>query len=154
MSTVYVDTSALVKRYLFERGSGWISDLCEREMVSTSYITVSEVASTLARRTREGALTSLERDTLFQTFLGDCRSFALTRVDQALSRQAAALILAAPGDFRLRGMDALHLASAVSVFARAGQRGFDPCLFVAADRSLLAAAEWAGMDTANPDEHP
>ncbi len=57
MPLTYLDTSGLVKRYVPEVGSAWVEQLCRREPVSTSLIAIPELASALARRTREGALT-------------------------------------------------------------------------------------------------
>lgn len=71
MPLVYLDTSALAKRYVQEVGSEWVVRLCQREPAAISLIAIPELASALARRTREGALSAQERDTLFQAFLRD-----------------------------------------------------------------------------------
>jgi predicted nucleic acid-binding protein len=55
VSTLYLDTSALVKRSLAEKGSGWISawlDSNPTPTVLTSRLTIIEGVCTLARRRR------------------------------------------------------------------------------------------------------
>jgi len=53
----YFDTSALLKRYVAENGSEWITSLVkdENNLIFTSAITTVEVAWALARREREKA---------------------------------------------------------------------------------------------------
>ncbi len=59
MSSYYLDTSALIKRYLGETGSIWIKnlvDLAAGHVIVVSDLTAVEVFSTLARRRREGTI--------------------------------------------------------------------------------------------------
>lgn len=55
MTDFYFDTSALLKRYVAENGSEWITSLVkdENNLIFTSAITTVEVAWALARRERE-----------------------------------------------------------------------------------------------------
>ena len=153
MPLTYLDSSALIKRYVVEAGSAWVARLCDAEPTAVSLVTVPEVASALARRTREGDLTPQQRDTLFRLFLSDARSFVVVDVSQAISQRAAALLLTAPATVRLRSLDALHVASALWTFARARRRGVTTGSFVTADRALAAAASWAGLSAINPEDH-
>ncbi|MDA8217496.1 MAG: type II toxin-antitoxin system VapC family toxin [Chloroflexota bacterium] len=152
MSLTYLDSSAVVKRYVTETGSTWVIRLCEREPIVVSLVTMVEIASALARRTHEGVITVQQRDTLFRLFLRDTRSFVVVDCDQSIAQQAAALLLTAPAPLRLRSLDALHVASARWTFARARRRGVATGSFVTADRALIKAAEWAGLDTINPED--
>lgn len=148
MALTYLDSSALAKRYLPEVGSAWVARLCQQEPVAISLLAIPELASALARRTREGALTTQLRDTLFQAFIRDARSFMV------IAQQAATLLLTAPLPVRLRTLDALHVASARLAFAHARRRGVATGSFVTADRALLDAARWAGLPTLNPEDYP
>ncbi|HYU18788.1 MAG TPA: type II toxin-antitoxin system VapC family toxin, partial [Chloroflexota bacterium] len=96
MPLTYFDSSALVKRYLPELGSAWVTRLCKQEPVAISLVTIPEIASALARRTREGALTTQQREALFQALLGDARSFTVVEPKQAIAQEAATLLLTAP----------------------------------------------------------
>jgi len=50
VALTYLDSSALVKRYVPEAGSEWIDRLCKTEPVVVSLVAVPETASALARR--------------------------------------------------------------------------------------------------------
>jgi predicted nucleic acid-binding protein len=150
----YLDTSALAKRYLPEVGSAWVERLCQQEPIAISLLAIPELASALARRAREGGLTTQQRDVLFQAFVRDARSFTVIEPGQAIAQQTAVLLLTAPLSVRLRTLDALHVASAQLAFTRARRRGLATESFVTADRGLLDAASWAGLNTLNPEDYP
>lgn len=154
MPLTYLDTSALAKRYVPEVGSAWIARLCYQEPVAISLVAIPEMASALARRMREGVLSTQQRNALFQAFVRDARSFTVVELGQAIAQQAAALLLTAPLPVRLRTLDALHVASARFAFDRARRRGVTTGSFVTADRALLDAASWAGLPTLNPEDYP
>ena len=154
MPLTYFDSSALVKRYVPEVGSAWVAHLCQQEPVAISLITIPEIASALARRMREGALTAQQGDALFRTFLRDAISFTLIDLDQAIAQQAAAFLLTAPLRVRLRTLDALHVSSAQWTFARARRRGVATGSLVTADRALFDGATWVGLPALNPEDYP
>ncbi len=118
MALEYLDASALVKRYVPEVGSAWVARLCHQEAVAISLVAIPELASALARRAREGTLSTQQRDTLFQAFLRDTRTFTLIEPNQAIAQKSAALLLTAPLNVRFRTLDALQVASALLAFAR------------------------------------
>lgn len=149
----YVDTSALIKCYLPEPGSAWMSGLVASEPIMISLLAVVEFSSALARRTREGALTLRQRDDVWRTFLRDTAEFAVLGLTGPVAREAAGLLFTGPPAIRLRALDALHLATARWSFARARRRGIATGSFVTADRMLLEAARWAGLAVINPEEH-
>ena len=149
----YFDSSTLVKRYIAETGSDWVTHVSDSEPVATSLITVTEIASALARRTREGALTAQQRDILFRLFVTDLRSSVLVDLNQTITQHAATFLLTAPVPVRLRSLDALQLASAQWSFARARRRGIATGTFVTADRALAAAAGWLEVPTINPEDY-
>ncbi|MDQ2998301.1 MAG: type II toxin-antitoxin system VapC family toxin [Chloroflexota bacterium] len=67
MSTLFIDSSALVKRYLTEAGSDWLTALLNPSAGHTiivTTITQVESAAALATRHRSGAITKIERDAL------------------------------------------------------------------------------------------
>ena len=55
---------------------------------------------------------------------------------------------------RLRGYDAVQLASALAANATLVAAGLSGLTFVAADNDLLAAAQSEGLATDNPNNHP
>jgi uncharacterized protein len=59
MADYYADSSALVKRHVFERGSGWFQLLADPgtgHAIITARFSMAEVYSALNRRRREGTL--------------------------------------------------------------------------------------------------
>lgn len=140
MPLTYFDSSAMVKRYIPERGSEWVWHACEQEPVAISRITISEVASALARHTREGSLSPAERDHEFRAFLRDTGSMTVVELEAVTAEDAARLLLTAPPRVRLRTLDMLHVATARALFARARRRGIATGSFVSADRGQLEVA--------------
>ncbi len=60
MAHYYLDSSALVRRYVNERGTGWIADLCEARaghVIYTARVSAAEIVAALFRRVRGGSLT-------------------------------------------------------------------------------------------------
>jgi uncharacterized protein len=72
LTTYFVDSSALVKRYVDEVGSSWVRSWIERpagNVIVASELVAVEVYSALARRRRDGtlaadAVTLLQNDLL------------------------------------------------------------------------------------------
>jgi uncharacterized protein len=155
MSYFYLDASALVKRYAFEVGSGWVKFLADPgngNTILSSRITLAEVAAALAAKHRApGGLSRQARDRAVDLFLGHCRlEYRLVEVDEFTSDLAVRLTQ----DHRLRGSDALHLATALLVNRLLVGEGTSPLTFVAADDDLLEAADAEGLATENPNAYP
>lgn len=150
----YFDSSAMTKRYMFESGTAWVRRVSQDEPVAISRITVSEVASALARLVREGSLTPDAREEQFRAFRRDVTAYEVVELDVAIANDAASLLLSAPPPIRLRTLDMLHVATARLLFARARQRGIATGSFVSADRGQLDAAAWAGLPVVNPEDQP
>jgi predicted nucleic acid-binding protein len=134
---LYLDTSSLVKLYVEEPGSAEVHQLVEQaELVTTSVVAYAETRAALARRRRERSL----------TVAGHRRAKAALDADwpHLLTLGVGASISQSAGDLaekqRLRGFDALHLASCLLV-----DREFpgEEVRFSSADRALAAAARRA-----------
>lgn len=154
MSTYYLDTSALVKRYFPETGSAWIIALTDpalRNTLATTAITRVEAAAAFAMKYRSGATTLARRDAAFRLLvLHATTEYELTPVDVALLDQAMVLTQR----HRLRGYDAVQLATALAINAQYIAAGLPPLTFLSADNDLLAAAQAEGLDADNPNAHP
>jgi predicted nucleic acid-binding protein len=60
VTTYFLDSSALVKRYAVETGTAWVSSLCEpqnRHAILIANVTMVEVAAALASKRRSQELT-------------------------------------------------------------------------------------------------
>ncbi len=155
MSAFYLDASALVKRYAHERGTGWIKTLTNPtrgNIILSSRLSLAEVAAALAAKHRApGGLSRKARDQAVNLFLAHCKSdYRLVEVDRFISDLAVRLTQ----DHRLRGYDAMHLATALLVNRMLLQEGRPPLTFVASDGDLLAAARAEGLATEDPERYP
>jgi predicted nucleic acid-binding protein len=107
----YLDASALVKRYLDERGSrDTIALTAESEMVATSIVSRAEVAAGLARAARAGLVAQDRAQRAQRAFARDWPDLVRVPVTEALVEHAETLAW----DHALRGYDAVQLASALA----------------------------------------
>jgi predicted nucleic acid-binding protein len=114
-SICYVDTSALIKRYVEEHSSSAFDDFCEsdeRDLV-ISPLVATEFTGTLQRRVRTGQLTARHASEARRRFLDDVTSggWRMIEFESATFARASDLMvtLGAP----LATLDALHLACAL-----------------------------------------
>ena len=106
----YFDASALVKRHVEERGSRETLDFAARaEVVATSLISRAEVAAALAKAVRAKLLEEDEARQAQRAFAAQWPDIARIPVTEALVSRAETLAW----EYRLRGYDAVQLASAV-----------------------------------------
>ena len=136
---VYLDASAIVKRYLAEADSPAVDRLVAQALVmGTSLISRAEVAAAIARAARMNALPSAEAEKALKTFRAQWADLIATPVTQILVARADSLAW----DYGLRGYDAVHLASAM-LWQEALSESVTLATF---DKQLWDAARQAGMD--------
>lgn len=153
MTLHFVDTSALIKRYVPEVGSDWISSLAGDSTIAISALAIVEVSSALSRRAMEGSLTIEQRDEAFALFNIHLPTYIVIRLGQDVIVEAATLLLKLPPDLPLRAADALQLASALRLARRARRGGVKLADMITADPRLAKAAKWAGLHVASPADH-
>jgi predicted nucleic acid-binding protein len=134
----YLDTSALVKRYVREPGSEEVSSLfASGSPPAVSRIAEVEAAAAFARRVREGTLPSPDLGRLLDRLARDMEECRLVEVTTEVLDRAVRAVRELP----LRAYDAVHLASALWVRDR-----LDPEVrFVCADRVLSRIAAENGL---------
>jgi len=150
MTIYYLDSSAVVKRYVAESGSEAIRAICAdaENALFLSELTLVEVSSAFARRAKGGGISDAERQSYLDLFIGDCaRDYALIPADRRAIDRAVNLAQA----HALRGYDALQLGCALVASELLTASGVDPVQFVSADDDLLAAAAAEGLDVAVPN---
>ena len=102
--TLYVDTSAVIKRYVDERDSGIVDDLLASDPVLvTSRLTEIEVRRNLARLLKPGDALEAKK-----AFLSDLDAFALVSLDATTCNEAARIA----EQTLCRSLDSIHLAAA------------------------------------------
>lgn len=144
-SPVYLDTSAVVKLYVPESYSDELEDaLIGRRDLFVSDLAITELCSALARRSREGDLTSAAAERVYRRAARDLdeRTFRRAEITPRVHREAERLLLTIGRQVQLRAADALHLALAVIVEAQ-GLVTFDATFRNAAAR--LGALELYGV---------
>jgi predicted nucleic acid-binding protein len=152
MTIVYVDTSALVKRYITEPGSAWVRTLLEKQIsgVFTSLLTIIEGVCTFTRRQREGMLSSEDYHQLLAVFDYDVAyHYKLLTVEPVVVDTARQLATRHP----LRAYDAVQLATAWLLNQQLMRTAKAPLTFVGADDRLIAVAQAEGLLTDNPNHH-
>ena len=111
----YLDASVLVKRYLTEAESSVAHALSRsRRTFFSSRLSQVEVASAIARARRVQRLSDEKHDSAQRALLDDLGSIELIEVRARLVTRAAELTQTR----RLRGYDAIHLASAIAIAQR------------------------------------
>ena len=130
---IYLDTSALIKRFVTETGSETVTALLEKSgPVVIAKLAFAEVHAGLKRKHREGFLSGRDYTLSVRQFEADWESYIRVDLHDEILRLARDLIRKHP----LRGFDAIHLASALSVKRVTGE----DLPFAAADTRLLRAA--------------
>lgn len=135
---VYLDASALVKRYVAEAGSDEVESLIAgSRALGTGVISRAEVAAALARAARMGAVGREAAAKALSVFDKDWEHLIRLQFGEPLAARAAALAW----EHGLRGYDAVHLATAVAWREMLGE-----AVTVATyDRELWRAAQASGL---------
>jgi uncharacterized protein len=140
MAIRYFDASALVKRYVDEppaAEAAWVRRLLGQGLPATSRFSQIEVASALARRCREGAISTADRDRAAAALAADFAALNVIELSPEVTALAGRLLARHP----LRAGDAVQLASALLLARRASGR----VEWVACDQRLAEAAAREGL---------
>lgn len=147
MTLVYVDTSALARAYLEDEPEhaelSWRL-LRGEDPVVTSALTRVELASTAWAAARAGRVRQPEL--ILERFDADCADdgpLALLRLDSDTCLPLACRLV---GEHRLRTLDALHVAVALTTVANLAAG--EPVSFLTRDKDQAAAAQAAGLSLA------
>lgn len=138
---LFADTSALVKLYIEEAGSSAMAARARTARMAASALAYAELYATFARRLRESLLTEEEHDGLAKRFEHDWQGVVVMALRPAVVARVPRLVR----DHPLRGADAVHLASALTL----QEAGLEVEL-AAADARLIEAAGKEGLESFNP----
>jgi predicted nucleic acid-binding protein len=137
---VYLDTSALLKAYVQERGSEEVIALMDEgdNLFGSIVLTKVEMASAIQRALRVTGSPAADATKAWQDFLDDWEAFTRLRVTGGTIERASDIAW----KYGLRGYDSLHLASALI-----WQETLDAkVIFAAFDRDLLQAGRKTGLE--------
>ena len=142
---IYFDSSALVKRYLREKGTDVVQSLTIREeFVATSKLAYPELLSAFMRKRRAGELGEESLESILHRLETDWPELFIIEIHDELLPFVKSLIRKYP----LKGADSIHLASAL--WLERMTKG--EVMFVASDMNLLGAATKENLKILNPQE--
>jgi uncharacterized protein len=150
----FVDSSALVKRYVQEDGTAWVRRLTRRgagRRIYLARITPVEVTSAVARRRKGKTLTAAKASSILHRFRRHLAGrYTLIDLSPALFDEAMRLANA----HSLRAYDAVQLAAALEIRRQRQDAGFAPVTLISADQALNDAALAEGLTVDDPRSHP
>ena len=136
---LYLDTSALIKRYVNETGSPEVWEwIHSADDTATVLITRAEMSAALDRLLRMKFLSQEDYDSALAEFRADWMYYHRLPVSEPLVARAEALAC----EHNLRGDDAIHLAAALNWQDLLGL----PVTVVTYDKELTEAARALGME--------
>lgn len=151
MTTYYLDTSALSKRYVREPGTDLIRALVAPGLghsLVTARASMVEFYSALARRRREGSVPTEECDVAERAFIAHSISnYDFIELDLRIVELARELLKR----HVLRAYDAVQLASALVANNALQSAQLPPLTFLSADDHLNEAARAEGLAVNNPN---
>lgn len=141
---LYLDTSALVKRYFLEPYSDdVISRWKSATQIVTSFVAYAETMASIYRKKREADLEDKLIRKTTELFQRDWASFIRVEVNDALNKYIDQVVNRYP----LRGFDAIHLASAMVICEKIPEYFVFACF----DERLVHAAKSEGIEIFPPN---
>ncbi len=153
MAIYFVDSSALVKRYISEAGSRWVLGLFAPALdneIFIAAITGVEIVAALTRTMRSGSISAADATLVCNQFRNDLQTdYQSVEITEAVINSG--MILAETRG--LRGYDAVQLAAGYAVNALCIANGLPPVIFVSSDNELNLAAASEGLLVENPNNY-
>jgi len=150
VAVYFIDSSALVKRYVTERGSAWVKQSVTPTSGNRIYVsraTSVEVVAGIARRAKGGSIATQDAIATIAQFLRHFRTeyrvveFTPVVIDDAIHLAEV---------HALRAYDAIQLAAALAVRQVRAERGAPALVLVSADLELNTAAAIEGLTVIDP----
>lgn len=130
---VFFDSSAFVKRYVYEDGTDAVLEWCDRATeIGLSGIALAEIISAFCRLHREAKITGTQYKQLKFSLMSDIEDAAICDLTPVVLGHAVSCLETNV----LRGMDAIHIGSAIALQADT---------FISADKRQIDAAARAGL---------
>lgn len=153
MTDYFIDSSALVKRYMPEIGTIWVRKQTAPASGNTVYvaqITMVEIMSAISRYYHDGTIDAPTLSAFRNRVLHHSSTqYRIIALHNRIALKALDLL----GRYRLRAYDAIQLASVMTLNQRASGIG-TMVQFIASDTRLLHAAAAEGLTVDNPNNHP
>lgn len=153
MEIYFLDSSALIKRYVTETGSDWVTKLIEPTAgnhIFIARITAIEIVSAIKRRERSGSLNTVDALASLTQFRQELASIYRS-VDITANLVSRAMNLAET--HALRAYDAVQLAAGLEISDQSQSVGLSRTKLVCADLALNVAAVAEGLSVDDPNSH-
>jgi uncharacterized protein len=154
MAVYFLDSSALVKRYISETGSFWVLGLFDPALNNEAFIaaiTGVEIIAAITRRSRSGSISITDATITRNQFKRDLqKNYQIVEITENIINSGMVL----SETYGLRGYDAIQLAVGRVVNTISITNGLPPITFVSADNELNAAVVSEGLMIENSNSHP
>ena len=154
MAIYFIDSSALVKRYISEIGSAWVLGLFDSTLnneVFIAAITGVEIIAAITRRSRSGSINIPDATLIRNQFKIDLnKDYQIVEITETLINSGMVL----SETYGLRGYDAIQLAAGRAINSLCIANGLPPIIFVSADNELNTAVMSEGLMIENPNNYP
>jgi uncharacterized protein len=154
MTIYFVDSSALVKRYINEIGSTWVLGLftpASDNEIFVAAITGVEIIAAITRRSRGGSISATDRVLVCGQFRNDLQTdYQIVEITANIIDSGMMLA----ETYGLRGYDAVQLAAGCAINELAISSGLSPITFVSADNELNVCVASEGLPVENPNTYP
>lgn len=153
MATYFLDSSALVKRYVNETGSAWVLGLFTPTLSHEFFvaaITGVEIVAAVTRRARSGSITATDAALVCNQLRSELQTdYQVIEITEGIISSGMALAETQG----LRGYDAVQLAAGCAINELCIANGLSPIIFVSADEELNLAAVNEGLLIENPNHY-
>jgi predicted nucleic acid-binding protein len=153
MAILFLDSSAVAKRYITEQGSNWVRaalDPANENQIHVSLLAGVEVIAAITRRRREGSLDADAASAAIRELRDD---FEFLYQHVAVNELVIERAMELAEKHGLRGYDAVQLAAGMTLNDRCLTVGLG-IAFVCADIALNVAATAEGLQVENPNLQP
>ncbi|MEH1985889.1 type II toxin-antitoxin system VapC family toxin [Nostoc sp.] len=154
MAVYFLDSSALVKRYISETGSVWVLGLFDPALnneVFIAAITAVEIIAAITRRSRSGSISITDATVTRNQFKIDLqKDYQIVEITENIINSGMVF----SEIYGLRGYDAIQLSVGRAVNTICIANGLSPITFVSADNELNAAVVSEGLMIENPNNRP
>jgi predicted nucleic acid-binding protein len=153
VAVYFFGSSAIVKRYVNELGTAWVTSLVDPAAGNRNHsvsLTGVEVVSAITRRARGGSVATAVAAAACLQFRAD---FAGRYLVEQVTPGLVARAMSMAEKHALRGSDAVQLAAALQSHVQYQALGQSMTL-VSADAELNAAANTEALTVEDPNNHP
>jgi predicted nucleic acid-binding protein len=154
MAFYFLDSSALVKRYISETGSAWVLGLFDPALNNEIFIAAIskvEIVAAITRRSRSGSISVTDATAIGDQFRRDShKDYQVIEITENIINSGMALA----ETYGLRGYDAIQLAVGRAVNTLCLANDLPSIIFVSADNNLNVAVVSEGLLMENPSNHP